>query len=461
MAYDFESLDDTIIAVSTPMGHGGLGVVRLSGNQARTIALQFFKPKNIRSRLPERQALLGYLYDFEAGESFDEVYLTYFPAPRTYTREDMVEISCHGSPVILEEAVRLGIKAGARGASPGEFTLRAYLNGRIDMIQAEAVRDLIESTSLAQAKISFKQLGGSLSRRVTKLRDQLVLLLSQIEATIEFPDDGLKITSSHILRTLQGAIDNLRALISSYDWGRSLSEGITLAIAGRSNVGKSTLFNALLERDRAIVTPFPGTTRDFLQERIRIEDRVFSLIDTAGMESTRHPVEKEGIQRGRKLAEQADGILLLIDSSKETNREDERLIRRFSGRKTLLLFNKMDLPVKIDQNTLKNLAGGAATMAISALKGTNIDRLRQQIHALFAPAVSVSDEVILHMRQKLLFEEILEILSGALAQIQDGHTEEYYVEEIRRTLPIMARLSGEIRAEDIIQNIFGRFCVGK
>ena len=454
-------LDDTIIAISTPMGHGGLGIVRLTGSKSRSIALKIFTPKGMNQNLPPRQAVLGYLHDFKKKEFFDEVYLTYFPAPATYTREDMVEISCHGSPVILEETVRLGIKAGARDAAPGEFTLRAYLNGRIDIIQAEAVRDLIESNSLTQAKISFKQLGGSLSRRIFKLRDQMIHLLSQIEASIEFPDDGLKISSNHIQRTLRGAIDNLKSLVNSYEMGRSLSEGVTLTIAGRSNVGTSTLFNALLERNRAIVTPFPGTTRDFIQEKFRIEDRLFSIVDTAGLSNTSHPVEREGIKRGQKLAAEADGILLLIDASQEDGDEDTKLIRKFKGKRTLLLLNKIDLPLKADINKLKVLAGESDIMEISALKGTHIEKLRQYIRQTYTPDSKVDDEVILHLRQKLLLEEIMEILVLAQDLILEGHTEEFFVEEIRRALPIMGRLTGEIQAEDIIQGIFDRFCVGK
>lgn len=254
-------LEDTIIAISTPFGYGGLGIVRLSGKKSLLITKKIFKSKKKNIKIQPHRSILGNLYHFEQKEFFEEAYMTYFPKPYTYTREDMVEITCHGSPVILEETIRLGIKAGARHANPGEFTLRAYLRGRIDIIQAEAVNDIIQASSYKQVKISFNQLEGSLSKKITSLRNQIIHLLSQIEAGIEFPDEGLRISAKQISYTMKKTIHSTKKLIESYDLGKTLTESITLAITGRTNVGKSTLFNSLLEKDRAIVTPFPGTDR--------------------------------------------------------------------------------------------------------------------------------------------------------------------------------------------------------
>ncbi len=454
--------EETIIAISTPLGYGGLGIVRLSGKKSLPVAKKIFKPKKNKAKIQPRSPLLGYLYDFEKRGFFEEAYLTYFPQPHSYTGEDVVEISCHGSPVILEEVVRLGIKAGARHASPGEFTLRAYLSGRIDLLQAEAVNDIIQASSLKQARLSFMQLGGSLSRKIASLRKNIILLLSQIEARIEFPDDGLHISPKMILKTLDHSIENTKNLIESYNLGKTLSEGFTLAITGKTNVGKSTLFNSLLEKDRAIVTPYPGTTRDYLLESIKIKDSIFTLIDMAGMASPSHPIEKEGIKRGKKLLSEADGVLLLFDLSRKETDEDLRLLKKYKKKKKLiLLFNKMDLSSKMNKEKIINQENDLLSLEISALKGTNLDKLKEMIQEAFIPDASHRDEIILHLRQKLTLEETLDLLKNGRRVLQEGYSEEVCAEEIRKAIPLIGRLTGEIKADDIMEEIFNRFCVGK
>ena len=454
-------LDDTIIAVSTPLGFGGLGIVRLSGRRSLQIAKKIFKSKKKGQKIPPNRPVLGHLFDFASKECFEEAYLTFFPKPHTYTRENMVEISCHGSPVILEEVVRLGTKAGARHATPGEFTLRAYLHGRIDILQAEAVNDIITATSLKQAKISYRQLEGSLSKSATSLRQDIIRLLSLIEASIEFPDEGLPISANMIANTLRRAEKTVTELISSYDLGKTLSEGLFLMITGRANVGKSTLFNALLQKDRAIVTPFPGTTRDYLQETIKIRDALFTLTDMAGIETAAHPIEKEGIKRGKKLAAAGDGILLVLDASRKESSEDLKLLKKFQNKRIIILFNKSDLPGKMNLEKMKGLQKNIPSLAISALKGTNLNKLKEMIFTHFVPTPKESKEVILHLRQKLLFTDILTCLNKAKCLLTDGYSEEIYVEEIRKIIPLIGQLTGEIRDEDIMASIFSRFCVGK
>jgi len=457
-----EMFEDTIIAISSPLGCGGLGIVRLSGDKALSIAKKIFKPKRkMWRKIAPQTLILGDVYDFKRKEFVDEAYLAYFAAPRSYTRENMVEISCHGSPVILEEVVRLGIKAGARHAHPGEFTLRAYLRGRIDILQAEAVNDLIMATSLQQAKISFGQLQGRLSQRIDSLRCQVIHLLSQVEASIEFPEERLRLSPRQIAKSLEFVILTIKKLIASYERGKTLTEGLTLAIAGKANVGKSTLFNALLDEDRAIVSPYPGTTRDYLRERIKIKDSLFQLIDMAGLERSSHPVEKEGIKRGEELASRADGILLLLDSSRPESQADLNLIRKFKDKKTILLFNKSDLPQKMNKAKCRGLNNDKCWLEISALKGTNLDRLREMIHGTFVPTENAAEEVILHLRQKLMLEQSLDALNQALSLLQQGHSEEVFAEEIRRALPFLGQLTGEIKVDEVIESIFRRFCVGK
>jgi tRNA modification GTPase len=454
-------LDDTIIAVSTPLGFGGLGVVRLSGRHSLQIAKKIFKSKNKGQKIPPNCPTLGNLYNPENKQSFEEALLTFFPKPRTYTCENMIEISCHGSPVILEEVVRLGIKAGARHANPGEFTLRAYVNGRIDIIQAEAINDIINASSLEQAKISFRQLDGSLSKSATSLRQDIIHILSQIEASIEFPEEGFSISPRSIANTIRRAEKKVKDLISSYDLGRTLSKGLFLAIAGRANVGKSTLFNALLQRDRAIVTPFPGTTRDYLQETIKIKEALFTLTDMAGIGKPAHPVEKEGIERGKKLASAGDGILLVLDASRKQSPEDLQLLDKFQDKKAILLFNKSDLPAKMDLEKIKRSYKDMPALSISALKGTNIKDLEEMIFSHFVPKKTGDGDILLHLRQKLLFEDILVCLEKAKQLLQEGHSEEIFVEEIRKIIPLVGQLTGEIRDEDILDRVFSNFCVGK
>jgi len=455
-------LEDTIIAIATPPGFGGLGIVRISGKRALEVAGRIFEAaKPVKKPFPVRQPVFGKIRDPERGAALDEAFLTYFKAPRSYTREDVVELSAHGSPAVLEGMLRIGTKAGARPARPGEFTLRAHLNGRLDMIQAEAVNDLIRSVSLTQARISSRQLGGSLSRRMFRLRDKLIGLLSRVEAGIEFPEENLRTSAAAALRSLAPLIDEIKRLVESYETGRAVAEGVTLAIVGRTNVGKSTLFNALLEEDRAIVTPFPGTTRDFLRERLVVDGIVFHLVDMAGLGRPAHPVERTGIAKGQKIAREADGLLLVLDASREESEDDRQLIRKYQGKKAVFALNKIDLPRKITSPRIRELAGKSPIVEISALKGRNIEALRSQIRAFFAPGPGREEEIILHARQKDLLEGILESLRRAEGLLAKRHVEEVCAEEIRAAVRLVGELTGEVRVEEVLDDIFGRFCVGK
>jgi tRNA modification GTPase len=455
-------LEETIIAISTPPGHGGLGIVRLSGPRALPIAKKVFKPrrKSWRAVTP-RAVVLGDIYDGEKNGPIDEAYLVYFRGPWSYTREDVVEVSCHGSPVVLEEVVRLGTKAGARVAHPGEFTLRAFLHGRVDLLQAEAVNDLIAASSLAQARISLGQVQGGLSRRVASLRSQIVELMSLVEGAIEFPDEALPASPDATATVLEKTLSTVQGLIASYEMGRALTQGLNLAIVGRSNVGKSTLFNALLEQDRAIVSPIPGTTRDYLKERIKINDLIFHLIDMAGLEDSTDPLECEGVRKGGEMASQADGVLLVLDASRRESRADLRLIERFGAKKKILLFNKVDLPRRIDRRKCLALNKKHRWLEVSALSGQNLDVLRKAIYDDFAPKQVAPDSILLHLRQKLVLEKTASSLERALRMLRNGYSDEVWAEELRQVLPYIGQLTGEIRSEEVLEGIFGRFCVGK
>jgi tRNA modification GTPase len=455
-------LEDTIIAIATPPGFGGLGIVRISGGRALQVAGRIFEPKTKSERpFPERRPIFGMIRDPEHQQALDEAFLTYFKAPRSYTREDVVELSAHGSPAVLEGILRIGARAGARLARPGEFTLRAYLNGRLDIIQAEAVNDLIRSVTLTQARISSRQLGGSLSRRLFRLRSKLVALLSRAEAGLEFPDENLKTSAASNLKALAPLTDEVERLVGTYDAGRALVEGVTLAIVGRTNVGKSTLFNALLEESRAIVTPFPGTTRDFLREQMTIDGVGFHIVDMAGLGRPKHPVEKRGIAKGQKIARQADGLLIVLDAARRFSEEDARLIRTYRGKKSIIVLNKSDLPRRLAVRTVREMAGPSPIVEVSALKGRNVDKLRARISALLVPGAGKEEEIILHARQKDTLQAILEALRRARGILTGTPSDEIYAEEVRTAIRLIGELTGDVRAEEVLDDIFGRFCVGK
>ena len=455
-------LEDTIIAIATPPGFGGLGIVRISGRRALAVAGRIFEPKSRSAKpFPVRRPVFGTIRDPRGGAGLDEAFLTYFNAPRSYTREDVVELSVHGSPAVLEAILDLGMRTGARLARPGEFTLRAHLNGRLDIIQAEAVDDLIRSVSLTQARISSRQLGGSLSRRVDRLRDKLVGILARIEAGLEFPEEKIRTSPEADGRSLAALADEVERLVASFEAGRVISEGVTLAITGRTNVGKSTLFNALLQEDRAIVTPFPGTTRDFLRERLVLDGIVFHLVDMAGLGRPAHPVEKTGITRGRKIAREADGLLVVLDASRKADPGDAKLLKKFRDRKAMIVLNKADLARKIDLPAVRKEAGSNPVLEVSALKGTNVDRLRTEIRSFFAPGTDRESEIVLHARQRDSLRGILECLRRAQGLLAGRHSGEVYAEEIRSALRLVGEMTGEVRVEEVLDDIFGRFCVGK
>ncbi len=456
-----QTLEDTIIAVSTPAGHGGIGIVRLSGPDAVGIARRIFSLKEPEPVIPDRKMCFGYLLDAESRETLDAGYLCYFPAPHSYTREETVEIHLHGSPVLLNEAVRLGIKAGARLAHPGEFTFRAYLNGRIDIIQAEAINDLIRACSLDQARISFKQMEGSLSRKIAGIREKIIELLTLVETSLEFPDEEVEISTGQIKTVLLKLIGELGHLSRSYEQGRALLEGLTVAILGKTNVGKSTLFNALLEEERAIVTPYPGTTRDFIRENVRVDGVLIKLVDMAGFGQSSHPAEEEGITRGQKLAEKADGLLIVLDSSREESPEDFQLLKRFWNKKKLLVFNKSDLEPAINRQNILDSMPGVDWVEVSALTGKNLDRLRKMMLDTFAPRLERQEEIILHERQKVLVENIKSSLENGLELLDEGSGEELVAEAIREALPAIGQLTGEIKSQEVLDQIFSRFCIGK
>jgi tRNA modification GTPase len=447
-------LGDTIVAVSTPPGRGGLGIVRLSGTESRAIAERI-----LRFRRPPRwqnwTAVLAELPD-PAEQAIDQVVVTFFERPRSYTAEDVVEISCHGAPVVLRYCLERACAQGARLAEPGEFTLRAFLNGRLDLPQAEAVRDLIEATTLFQARIAAQQAEGSVSRRLAPLKEQLVELIAQLEAGIDFAEDDVSVASDQeILRRLEPVTGGIAQLVSSFDYGKLVHSGFTLAIVGRPNVGKSSLFNRLLEQERAIVTEIPGTTRDLVSEATALEGIPVKFIDTAGIRPSRDLVESLGIERSFQAMSDADLTLVVLDLSMAIQGEDLQLIERarVSGR-CLLVANKRDLP--------RRAAPPEGALAVSALTGEGIDSLRRRIIETLAPGgIQPEPGFITSLRHEQLLKEALESLEKARLAVRQAIPHEMLLLDLYGALQAMDVLTGATTADDILNRIFSTFCIGK
>ena len=448
-------LSDTIAAVSTPPGRGGIGIVRISGENARAIAEQVL-------RFPEGGALwrpwsasLAKLPD-SGGHSVDQVVVTYFAAPRSYTAEDVVEISCHGSPVVLRYALERVCQAGARMAEPGEFTLRAYLRGRIDLPQAEAVRDLIEATTLYQARIAAQQAEGSVSRRLKPVKEPLLELIALLEAGIDFAEDDVSVApAEEILRRLEPITSAIGALIASFAYGKLVHEGFTLAIVGRPNVGKSSLFNVLLEQDRAIVTEIPGTTRDLVSETASLDGIPVKFVDTAGIRRGQDVVESLGIERSYQAMADADLTLVVVDLSTPVTAEDCDLIRhaREQG-KSLVAGNKCDLLRQAE------IADG---LPVSALTGEGLAELRRRLVDSIAPRGRLEQEggFITSLRHEQLLKESHEALEQARNATTLGIPHEMLLLDLYAALRPIDAITGATTADDILNRIFSTFCIGK
>jgi tRNA modification GTPase len=425
--------------------------VRLSGSRARPIADKILRFRAEHDWKPWTAALADLVDD--GAHKIDEVVATYFAAPRSYTAEDLVEISCHGSPVVLRFALERASAAGARLAEPGEFTLRAYLNGRIDLPQAEAVRDLIDSTTLYQARVAAQQVEGSVSRRIQPSKERLVELIALLEAGIDFAEDDISVApTEEILRRLDPVTQALTQLISTFDYGKLVHSGITLAIVGRPNVGKSSLFNRLLEQDRAIVTEIPGTTRDVVSEVAAIEGIPIRFVDTAGIRTGQDLVEKLGIERSYQAMADADVTLVVVDLSKPIEADDLALTDRakLQGR-YILVGNKSDLPRVAEPPE--------EFVAVSAVTGQGIDSLREKI----VPAAAREQEsgFITSLRHEQLLRESVEALQQARKAAELGIPHEMLLLDLYAALRPIDAITGATTADDILNRIFSTFCIGK
>ncbi|MSO81713.1 MAG: tRNA uridine-5-carboxymethylaminomethyl(34) synthesis GTPase MnmE [Acidobacteria bacterium] len=456
------STDDSIVAVATPPGRGGIGVVRISGPSSHEIAGLIL---DRRGPLAARRATLTRVRAAGHGgsrEPLDEVVATYFPAPHSYTGEHVVEISAHGSPVVLQAIVVSAIEAGARLAEPGEFTLRAFLHGKRDLIQAEAVADLIAAATPLQARIAFDQLEGTLTQRIAAIDAELFDLIARLEASLDFPDEGYHfIEPAETARRVGGVVARLDQLLGSARRGRMIREGATVVIAGRPNVGKSSIFNILAGSDRAIVTAIPGTTRDLVTESIDLDGLPITLVDTAGWRETRDLVEREGVARGERAREVAGLLILVLDRSESSRVEDEQLLAQTQGPRRIVVTNKSDLPAVFDV-TIDD-AGAGGPISVSAKTGAGAEDLRRAIVRELTGSESLRDTAaISNVRHITLVEQARASLVSAEQAVAGGDTpEEFVLADLQAARASLEEIVGARTNEDLLQHIFEKFCVGK
>ncbi len=494
------SFDDTIAAISTPLGHSGIGIVRLSGKNSIEIADKIFvsPPKKTLKKTLSHRIIYGHIINpvrkqdalsngvnSSDKEIIDEVLVSVMRAPHTYTKEDIVEINCHGGPVPLRRILKLVLKNGARLAEPGEFTRRAFLNGRIDLAQAEAVLDVINAMTEQSQKTAIEQLSGGLSKKIESIRQELVEITAFVEAYIDFPEEDIGLLSLKDMEQralkVQGS---LRKLIDSAQYGKILREGLKTAIIGRPNVGKSSLLNALLEQDRAIVTEVPGTTRDIIEDYLNIQGLPVKIMDTAGIRKVEDIAEKEGVKRSLGAMKDADLVLIVLDGSEDLHDTDKELIEKSNLSNTILVINKTDLPQKISLMNLPTpphppLSKGGHRgvegseegfkklfsrhiVKISALRGTGLDELKDKIFetALHGKVVP-STEIVTNVRHMYALEKALASINSFLKEVNKKTPPEFLSVELREALDAIGEIIGITTPEDILNRIFSNFCIGK
>ena len=450
-----------MVALSTPLGKSGIGVIRLSGKESLNLIGKLFRSGS--KTLQDRSPLVGKIFHPTTRQILDQVIVTYFQAPRSYTREDVIEISCHGSPVLLKAILGAILESGARLARPGEFTLRAFLNGALDLVQAEAVRDLIEAQTLFQAKIAQQQVMGSLSRRIKPDKEQLVRLISLLEAGIDFADDDVSILPwNQIVTGLTRLQESLGQLHNSFKFGKIIGSGLSIAIIGRPNVGKSSLFNALLDEDRAIVTDIPGTTRDLISETSQIRGIPVRFLDTAGIREVADKVERIGIDKSWEAIADADRILLVVDGSETVGEQDLKLVEQLGATPFFLIINKADLPQRLDPDSIP--AHPKLTCLVSAKTREGVESLKEALFSDFSGSqggFEVEGGLVTNIRHEHLVEEALEALARSSSSACQELPHEIVLLDLYAALKALNALTGETTVEDILENIFSTFCIGK
>ena len=450
----------TIVAIATPPGHGGIGVIRLSGDESVVFLQRLLVSE--KTRIPNHVSLHSLVHP-ESGQILDDALITYFQSPHSYTGEDVVELSCHGSPVVLAEVLRLLLSFGAHLAQPGEFTLRAFLNQRLDLSQAEAVNDLIHAQTRYQAQLAAQQLRGEVSRQIKPIKDTLVEMIVYFESSVEFVEDDLTpLDIQRFQRKLAELCSSINRMLSSYQLGRLIRTGIKLALVGRPNVGKSSVFNKLLGKDRAIVTNVPGTTRDTLSEVFSLKGIPVELVDTAGIRETQDLIEKLGVERTRSAMADAHFVIAIIEANQQPTLEEIQLLSQVPF--NLLVINKCDLGLVLDEQTLRHLAQENPTAKVSAITEQGIDDLRDQIHTALTGGDTIAfleSGIITNERHFQALQKTAEYMQSAQQDLVIGFSEEVVLVNLHAALQMLGTITGETLIGDIINQIFSTFCIGK
>lgn len=458
-----EFYDDTIAAVSTAMAPGGIGVVRISGKDALSVGDKIYRGKNGKKLSQQKANTVHYGFIEENGERIDEVLAVVLRAPHSYTGEDTVEIDCHGGILAMNRILEASLRSGARPAEPGEFTRRAFLNGRIDLSQAEAVMDLIQAKNEYALKNSFRQLQGSVKKEIQEIRQKILYEIAYIESALDDPEHtDLEGYGEKLYRAAEEQKQKIEKLIAASGEGKFLQEGIKTVILGRPNAGKSSLLNLLAGEEKAIVTEIEGTTRDIVEEQINIRGITLRLLDTAGIRDSLSPVEQIGIERAKEQAKDADLILYVVDSSAPLDENDEEIMDLVRGKKTVVLLNKNDLDMKVtEQDVGEKLEAPAVSISVRENRG--IEELEDRIQELFFHGkISFNDEIyITNIRHKRALEEARDSLKLVEASIENGMPEDFYSIDLMDAYEALGKILGESVGEDLINEIFSKFCTGK
>ena len=456
---------DTIAAISTPVGEGGISIIRISGDDAVKVAQRIYKGKDL-SKVASHTINYGHIIDPDTKQEVDEVMVSVMRAPHTYTREDVIEINCHGGLLATNRILQLVLSYGARRAEPGEFTKRAFLNGRIDLSQSEAVMDLIRAKTDKSMKVALNQLDGDLSRLIRHLRKDILDVLAQVEVNIDYPeyDDVEEMTTKMLKEKAVDIQQRIQALLKTAKQGKVLRDGLATAIIGRPNVGKSSLLNALLHEDKAIVTNVAGTTRDVIEEYVNVNGVPLKLIDTAGIRDTADTVEKIGVERSRQALDAADLVLLLIDNSAPLTAEDEKLLTATKDKQRIIILNKTDLPSQLDLDHLKELVGDSALIETSIVKHEGMDQLGKQIsHMFFDQGIESSQNnvMVTNARHIGLLHQANDALNDVLKGIDDGMPVDLVQIDMTRCWDLLGEITGDSYQDELLDQLFSQFCLGK
>lgn len=456
---------DTIAAISTPPGEGGISIIRLSGDEVFSVIQKLFKGRDL-TKVASHTINYGHIIDPETHDEVDEVMVSVMRAPKTYTKEDIVEINCHGGIVATNRILQLCLSYGARLAEPGEYTKRAFLNGRIDLSQAEAVMDLIRAKTDKSMKVALDQLDGDLSKLIRHLRQDILDALAQVEVNIDYPeyDDVETMTTKMLLEKAQEVKQQIKTLLATAKQGKVLRDGLATAIVGRPNVGKSSLLNHLLHEDKAIVTDVAGTTRDVIEEYVNVKGVPLKLIDTAGIRDTTDKVEKIGVERSRKAINTADLVMLVLNASEPLTAEDQELLQATAKTQRILILNKTDLPQKLDLDKVKQAAGDSPLIETSILQQTGMDKLEETIaHLFFDEGIESSQNnvMVTNARHIGLLHQASDALDDVMQGIANGMPVDLVQIDMTRAWDLLGEITGDSYQDELLDQLFSQFCLGK